>query len=64
MIFYIPEQARENASKFLSDLEDTMIDLDVPVWKVIVVGLALIGIFIGSFVLFFRLFLWILHGWY
>lgn len=64
MIFYIPEQARENASEFLSDLEDTMIELNVPVWKVIVGGLALIGIFIGSFILFFRLFLWICHGGY
>lgn len=57
MIMVIPEQAKENLSKGLSDLEDTLIDLDVPVWKVVLGGLALVGVFVGSFILFFKLYL-------
>lgn len=57
MIIVVPEQAKENLSKGLSDLEDTLIDLNVPVWKVVVVGLALVGVFVGSFILFFELYL-------
>ena len=34
MIIYVPEQTRENVSEFLSDFENTLIELDVPVWKV------------------------------
>lgn len=62
MIFYVPESARENASKFLSELEDDLIELDVPVWKVFLVGLALVGVFVGSFILYFKFFLWFFHN--
>lgn len=57
MIIVVPEQAKENLSKGLSDLEDTLIELNVPVWKVALGGLALIGVFVGSFILFFKLYL-------
>ena len=49
MIFIPPEQARENVSEFLSELEDDLIELDVPVWKVALFGIILVIVFLGSF---------------
>lgn len=60
MIIYIPEQARENMSEFLSDFEDTLIELNVPVWKVALGGLFLVVLFVGTFIGMFKLMLWLL----
>jgi hypothetical protein len=60
MIIYVPEQARENMSEFLSDFEDTLIELNVPVWKVALGGLFLVVLFIGTFIGMFKLMLWLL----
>ena len=60
MIIYVPEQARENMSEFLSDFEDTLIDLNVPVWKVALGGLFLVVLFVGTFIGMFKLMLWLL----
>lgn len=57
MYIHIPESTKENASEFMQGLEDDLIELDVPVWKVAVAGIVLIGIFVGSFILYFKLFL-------
>ncbi len=47
-------------SKFLSELEDDLIELDVPVWKVALGGLFIVGLFWGSFFVFQKLTLWML----
>jgi hypothetical protein len=60
MIIYVPEQARENMSEFLSDFEKTLIELNVPVWKVALGGLFLVVLFIGTFIGMFKLMLWLL----
>lgn len=60
MIIYVPEQARENMSEFLSDFEDTLIELNVPVWKVALGGLFLVVLFVGTFIGMFKLMLWFL----
>lgn len=60
MIIYVPEQARENMSEFLSDFEDTLIELNVPVWKVALGGLFLVVLFVGTFIGMFKLMLWLL----
>ena len=60
MMIIVPESARENVSKFLSELEDGLIDAGVPVWKVILLGFCLVGLFIGSFFLYFKLWMWLL----
>jgi hypothetical protein len=60
MIIYVPEQARENMSEFLSDFEDTLIELNVPVWKVALGGLFLVVLFLGTFIGMFKLMLWLL----
>lgn len=44
----VPPQASENVSEFLSDLEDTLIYLDVPVWKVVLGGFGLVALFVGG----------------
>ena len=56
----VPPQASENVSKFLSELEDDLIKLDVPVWKVALGGLFIVGLFWGSFIVFQKLTLWML----
>jgi hypothetical protein len=56
----VPPQARENVSKFLSNLEDDLIELDVPVWKVALGGLFIVGLFWGSFFVFQKLTWWML----
>lgn len=60
MIIYVPEQARENMSEFLSDFEDTLIELNVTVWKVALGGLFLVVLFLGTFIGMFKLMLWLL----
>lgn len=60
MIIYVPEQARENMSEFLSDFEDTLIELNVPVWKVALGGLFIVVLFVGTFIGMFKLMLWLL----
>ena len=60
MIIYVQEQARENMSEFLSDFEDTLIELNVPVWKVALGGLFLVVLFVGTFIGMFKLMLWLL----
>ena len=60
MIIYVPEQARENMSEFLSDFEDTLIELNVPVWKVALGGLFLVVLFVGTFIGMCKLMLWLL----
>ena len=60
MIIYVPEQARENMSEFLSDFEDTLIELNVPVWKVALGRLFLVVLFVGTFIGMFKLMLWLL----
>jgi hypothetical protein len=60
MIIYIPEQARENMSEFLSDLENDLIELNVPVWKVALGGLFIVVLFVGTFIGMFKLMLWLL----
>lgn len=60
MIIYVPEQARENMSEFLSDFEKTLIELNVPVWKVALGGLFLVVLFVGTFIGMFKLMLWLL----
>lgn len=60
MIIYIPPQARENVSEFLSDFEDTLIDLDVPVWKVALGGFGIVVLFVGTFIGMFHLMMWLL----
>ncbi len=60
MIIYVPEQARENMSEFLSDFEDTLIELNVPVWKVALGGLFLVVLFLGTFIGIYKLMLWLL----
>ena len=60
MIIYVPEQARENMSEFLSDFEDTLSDLNVSVWKVALGGLFLVVLFVGTFIGMFKLMLWLL----
>ncbi len=60
MIIYVPEQARENMSEFLSDFEDTLIELNVPVWKVALGGLFLVVLFLGTFIGMYKLMLWLL----
>ena len=60
MIIYVPEQARETMSEFLSDFEDTLIELNVPVWKVALGGLFLVVLFVGTFIGMFKLMLWLL----
>lgn len=60
MIIYVPEQARENMSEFLSDFEDTLIELNVPMWKVALGGLFLVVLFLGTFIGIFKLMLWLL----
>ncbi len=60
MIIYVPEQARENMSEFLSDFEDTLIELNVPVWKVALGGLFIVGLFVGTFIGMSKLMLWLL----
>lgn len=56
----VPPQASENVSRFLSELEDDLIKLDVPVWKVALGGLFIVGLFWGSFIVFQKLTLWLL----
>ena len=60
MIIYVPEQARENMSEFLSDFEDTLIERNVPVWKVALGGLFIVVLFVGTFIGMFKLMLWLL----
>jgi hypothetical protein len=60
MIIYVPEQARENMSEFLSDFENTLIELNVPVWKVALGGLFIVVLFVGTFIGMFKLMLWLL----
>lgn len=60
MIIYIPPQASENVSEFLSDFEDTLIELDVPVWKVVLGGFGLVALFVGTFIGMFHLMVWLL----
>ena len=60
MIIYVPEQARENMSEFLSEFEDTLIELNVPVWKVALGGLFLVVLFVGTFIGMFMLMRWLL----
>ena len=60
MIIYVPEQARENMSEFLSDFGDTLIELNVPVWKVALGGLFLVVLFVGTFIGMCKLMLWLL----
>lgn len=60
MIIYVPEQARENMSEFLSDFEKTLIELNVPVWKVALGGLFIVVLFVGTFIGMFKLMLWLL----
>ena len=60
MIIYVPEQARENMSEFLSDFEDTLIELNVPVWKVALGGLFIVVLFVGTFIGMFKLMQWLL----
>jgi len=60
MIIYVQEQARENMSEFLSDFENTLIELDVPVWKVALGGLFIVVLFVGTFIGMFKLMLWLL----
>ena len=60
MIIYIPEQTRENVSEFLSDFENTLIELDVPVWKVALGGLFIVVLFVGTFIGMSKLMLWLL----
>lgn len=60
MIIYIPPQARENVSEFLSDFENTLIELDVPVWKVALGGLFIVALFVGTFIGMFHLMMWLL----
>ena len=56
----IPEQARQYMSEFLSDLEEALIELYIPVWKVALGGLFLVGLFVGTFIGIFHLMLWLL----
>lgn len=60
MIIHISESARDNMSNFLSELEDGLSKAGVPVWKVFLLGLGLVGVFIGSFFLYFKLWMWLL----
>lgn len=60
MIIYIPPQASENVSEFLSDVEDTLIELDVPVWKVVLGGVGLVALFLGMFIGMYHLMMWLL----
>lgn len=60
MIIYVPEQAKENMSEFLSDFENTLIELNVPVWKVALGGLFIVVLFVGTFIGMFKLMLWLL----
>lgn len=60
MIIYVPEQARENMSEFLSDFEKTLIELNVPVWKVALGGLFIVVLFVGTFIGMFMLMRWLL----
>lgn len=60
MIIHIPESARDNMSQFLSELEDGLSKAGVPVWKVFLLGFGLVGLFIGSFFLYFKLWMWLL----
>lgn len=56
----VPPQASENVSEFLSDFEDTLIELDVPVWKVVLGGFGLAALFVGTFIGMFHLMMWLL----
>lgn len=56
----IPPQASENCSKFLSDFENTLIDLNVPVWKVALGGLFIVVLFVGAFIGMYHLTMWLL----
>jgi hypothetical protein len=60
MIIYIPPQASENVSEFLSDFENTLIELDVPVWKVALGGFCIVALFVGTFIGMFHLMMWLL----
>ena len=60
MIIYVPEQARENMSEFLSDFENTLAELDVPVWKVALGGLFIVVLFVGTFIGMYKMMLWLL----
>ncbi len=51
----VPPQASETVSEFLSDFENTLIDLDVPVWKVAMGGIFLVALFVGTFIGLFHL---------
>jgi hypothetical protein len=56
----VPPQASETVSEFLSDFENTLIDLDVPVWKVAMGGIFLVALFVGTFIGLFHLTKWLL----
>ena len=60
MIIHIPESTRENMSQFLSELEDGLREAGVPVWKVLLLGFCLVGVFVGSFILYVKLWVWLL----
>lgn len=60
MIIHIPESAKDNMSEFLSELEDGLSKAGVPVWKVFLLGFGLVVVFIGSFFLYFKLWMWLL----
>jgi len=47
-------------SEFLSDLENDLIELNVPVWKVALGGLFIVVLFVGTFIGMFKLMLWLL----
>jgi hypothetical protein len=47
-------------SNFLSELEDGLSKAGVPVWKVFLLGFCLVGVFVGSFILYFKLWMWLL----
>lgn len=56
----IPEHARQNMSEFLSDLEEALIELYIPVWKIALGGLFLVVLFVGTFIGMFKLMMWLL----
>ena len=56
----VPPQASANISEFLSDFEDTLIYLDVPVWKVVLGGFGLVALFVGTFIGMFHFMMWLL----
>ena len=47
-------------SEFLSDFENTLIELDVPVWKVVLGGFGLVALFVGTFIGMYHLMMWLL----